>query len=119
MSSNPSNTNADDTTLRAARLAASLGGASLLAGQIVAVTGASRGIGRAVIRAAAVQGARGVCIHCYGDEETKREARELVADVTWLTGGTCDTVVIEGDIANPAVGKQVRSADSDAAIREI
>ncbi|MER5771383.1 SDR family oxidoreductase [Streptomyces sp. NPDC001985] len=81
---------------------------NFLAGRVVAVTGAGRGIGRAVAIAAAAEGAR-VVVNDYGVSiaggEPSSEVAEAVAGEIVAAGGTA--VAVADDIATMAGGRRV------------
>ncbi|MFF9900423.1 MULTISPECIES: SDR family oxidoreductase [Streptomyces] len=81
---------------------------NFLAGKVVAVTGAGRGIGRAVALAAAAEGAR-VVVNDYGvsvagAEPTSRVA-EAVAEEVAAAGG--EAVAVADDVSTMAGGRRV------------
>ena len=71
---------------------------ALLAGKIVCITGASRGIGRATAVEAANQGASGVVVHYFGDEVTSAETKTLKDEIESVHSH-CKVVLVPGDIA--------------------
>ncbi|GJJ08801.1 hypothetical protein Clacol_003020 [Clathrus columnatus] len=76
----------------------------LLKDKIVAITGSSRGIGRACAIESAKQGAKGLILHYYGDEVTTNEVYALQNQLS-TTG--CNSVIIPGDIANQETSKEI------------
>lgn len=80
---------------------------ALLDGRVVVVTGASRGIGRAIALAAAQSGAS-VVVHYYGDSDTTHEAEELLAEIS--TAGLKPAVKISGDIGEPETAQKIVKA---------
>ncbi|MGV9312860.1 SDR family oxidoreductase [Streptomyces sp. NPDC003691] len=81
---------------------------NFLAGKVVAVTGAGRGIGRAVALAAAAEGAR-VVVNDYGvsvgGSEPASEVAEAVAKEITAAGG--DAVAVADDISTMAGGQRL------------
>ena len=90
---------------------AGIAGSNLLPGKVVAITGASRGIGRACALACAAHGATGVIVHYLGDADTTREAQSLQAELAQLGARA---LLVAGDIADAAVGQSI----ADTAERE-
>jgi L-rhamnose 1-dehydrogenase len=88
-----------------------IAGSNLLPGKVVAITGASRGIGRACALACAAHGATGVVVHYFGDTQTTAEAESLQQELAELGA---KAVLVAGDISDAAVGQAV----ADAAERE-
>ncbi|KDN41324.1 NAD-P-binding protein [Tilletiaria anomala UBC 951] len=94
-----------------------IAGRDLLVGRTLACTGASRGIGRAIVLAAAAQGATGICMHYLGDEETEREASALQQEIEgrWGDGGSegrtgeagTKVVLVKGDIGLEETGQAI------------
>lgn len=76
----------------------------LLKDRIVAITGSSRGIGRACALESVKQGAVGIILHYYGDRETTNEIQDLQHEISQLG---CRSVIIPGDIAHQETAKQV------------
>lgn len=81
----------------------------LLKGKIVVITGSSRGIGRACAVESARQGATGLVLHYYGDQETTDEIRTLQHEVSLLG---CQSIIVPGDIAVQETSREVISIDS-------
>ncbi|WP_052666995.1 SDR family NAD(P)-dependent oxidoreductase [Nitriliruptor alkaliphilus] len=69
-----------------------------LADQVAIVTGASRGIGAAVARAYAAEGAS-VAVACEPRPEPVAQATRIVAE---LTGGGARAIAVASDLADPA-----------------
>lgn len=84
---------------------------SLLQGKVVCVTGASRGIGRATVVESVLQGAFGVTVHYYGDEDTSSEAAILQEEIQGLRPD-CAVVLVPGDISAPETANLVRSTSN-------
>lgn len=84
-----------------------IAGSNLLPGKVVAITGASRGIGRACALACAAHGARGVIVHYFGDATTTTEAQSLQIELAQLGA---NAVLVAGDIADAAVGQSIADA---------
>ena len=82
-------------------------GSNLLPGKVVAITGASRGIGRAIALACAAHGARGILVHYLGDAATTSEAQSLQDELAAL-GATSH--LVPGDISDAAVGQSISDA---------
>lgn len=83
-----------------------IAGFSLLERKIVAITGSSRGIGRAISLAAAAHGAS-LVLHYLGDEETEAEVQTLVDEVEEMGG---KAISVKGDIADERTANEVRVA---------
>ncbi|CAE6388662.1 unnamed protein product [Rhizoctonia solani] len=83
---------------------------SLLAGKVTAITGSSRGIGRACAVEAAKHGAK-LVLHYLGDEATTKEAESLKKEVEALGA---QAVIIPGDIAKQETAVQIVKAAVDA-----
>ncbi|EUC65158.1 3-oxoacyl-(acyl-carrier) reductase [Rhizoctonia solani AG-3 Rhs1AP] len=83
---------------------------SLLAGKVTAITGSSRGIGRACAVEAAKHGAQ-LVLHYLGDEATTKEAESLKKEVEALGA---QAVIIPGDIAKQETAVQIVKAAVDA-----
>lgn len=79
---------------------------SLLSNKVVAITGASRGIGRACAIECAKHGASGLILHYLGDEDTEAEIKSLKAEVE--AGGTAKATLVPGDIGDPKTSAHVR-----------
>lgn len=77
----------------------------LLKDKIVAITGSSRGIGRACALESAKQSAAGLVLHYYGDQETTNEIQALQHEISLLS---CRSVIVPGDIAHQETAKQVK-----------
>lgn len=84
---------------------------ALLAGKVVCITGASRGIGRACASESAKHGAAGLILHYLGDSETTREAQELQGTIM-SEHSQCRVVIVAGDIADPKTSTQVSEYDA-------
>lgn len=84
-----------------------IAGSNLLPGKVVAITGASRGIGRACALACAAHGAKAIIVHYFGDDETTAEAHSLQIELSKLGA---DPVLVAGDIADAAVGQRIADA---------
>ncbi|KZS96003.1 NAD(P)-binding protein [Sistotremastrum niveocremeum HHB9708] len=78
---------------------------ALLNCKIVAITGSSRGIGKAAALKCAEQGAAGMVLHYYGDEATSEEVLSLEDEITKKY--RCDIVSVPGDIADPATSTNI------------
>ncbi len=74
-----------------------------MTGRTASVTGARRGIGRAIALAFAAQGAR-VAVHHAGGEEESRDADSVVAEIV-RGGGT--TLPFAADFAAPGEGARL------------
>jgi len=81
-----------------------IAGSNLLPGKVVAITGASRGIGRACALACAAHGAKGIIVHYFGDKETTAEAQTLAGELMQLGA---QPVIVPGDISDPSVGRAI------------
>ncbi|TKY86751.1 hypothetical protein EX895_004391 [Sporisorium graminicola] len=88
-----------------------IAGSNLLPGKIVAITGASRGIGRACALACAAHGAKGIVIHYLGDADTTTEAHSLQTELSALGA---DAILVSGDISDAAVGQSIANAAETA-----
>jgi len=77
---------------------------TLLTSKVVVVTGASRGIGRAIALSASQSGAR-VVVHYFGDDATTKEAEELIKEIEQGGG---QAVKVAGDIAKAETAALVR-----------
>ncbi|KAI3493230.1 hypothetical protein L1887_42070 [Cichorium endivia] len=84
-----------------------IAGSNLLPGKVVAITGASRGIGRACALACAAHGATGIVVHYFGDAQTTAEAESLQQELAELGA---KAVLVAGDISDAAVGQAVADA---------
>ena len=71
-----------------------------------AITGASRGIGRATALEFAKHGASGLILHYLGDEVTKAEIASLEDEVHGLNT-SCKTIAVGGDIAVRGTSLQI------------
>ena len=80
---------------------------SLLAGKVVCITGASRGIGRACAVECAKHGTTGLALHYLGDKETTEEIETLKKEIE-TTYTHAKVEVIPGDIADPETSTKVR-----------
>ena len=79
---------------------------SLLAGKVVCITGASRGIGRACAVESAKYGATGLILHYYGDSETENEINALKQEVE-KDYPHSKVATVPGDIADPKTSVKV------------
>ncbi|THH11215.1 hypothetical protein EW145_g798 [Phellinidium pouzarii] len=80
--------------------------AQLLPAKVVCITGASRGIGRATALEVAKQGATGLILHYFGDEETTEEIHSLKRDLERFYP-VCKVIAIPGDIAKRETSLQI------------
>lgn len=78
----------------------------LLTNKVVAITGSSRGIGRACALESAKQGAGGLVLHYLGDASTTDEVKTLQNEIA-ETHGTL-TIVVAGDISVQDTSASVR-----------
>lgn len=83
----------------------------LVAGKIVAITGASRGIGRACAIEFAKYGATGLVLHFLGDAETEAEIMSLKEQ---LESDTLKIVTVAGDIASKRTSEEIVQAGVSA-----
>ncbi|KAG7099092.1 hypothetical protein E1B28_000966 [Marasmius oreades] len=83
---------------------------TIVAGKIVVITGASRGIGSGCAREFAKYGAAGLLLHYYGDSVTTVEIQSLKAEIESSTGSGCKVVTIPGDIGDPATATKITTA---------
>ncbi|EJD54161.1 short-chain dehydrogenase/reductase sdr [Auricularia subglabra TFB-10046 SS5] len=83
---------------------------NLLQDKVLVVTGASRGIGRAIALAAAQSGAN-VVVHYLGDEPTTQEADTLLDEIT---AAGRSAVKVPGDISLPETSTKIVKAAVDA-----
>jgi L-rhamnose 1-dehydrogenase len=82
----------------------------LLEGQVVIVTGGSRGIGRAVAIECARHGAD-VIVNYWGENDMRYGRPSAAAQVVEeIVGLGRRAVAVEGDVANPATGQQLVEA---------
>ncbi|PWN54391.1 NAD(P)-binding protein [Violaceomyces palustris] len=89
-----------------ARVKPGIVGQGLLPGKFVAITGASRGIGKACALACAAHGAKGILVHYLGDEETTREADSLAEELKQLGA---EVALVPGDISDQRTGETIAS----------
>jgi L-rhamnose 1-dehydrogenase len=82
---------------------------SLLAGKVVCITGASRGIGRACATEMVRHGATGLILHYFGDADTSEEIVTLREEVL-LINADVKVVYVPGDIADPETSKRASAA---------
>jgi len=78
---------------------------SLLKNKIVALTGSSRGIGRACALESAKQGAKGLILHYLGDAATTTEIESLRAEVALIHGA--ETIAVGGDIGEQETSTRI------------
>lgn len=81
-----------------------IAGSNLLPGKVVAITGASRGIGRACAIACAAHGAKGVIVHYLGDAATTLEAESLQTELARLGA---KAMLVPGDISSSNTGQAI------------
>lgn len=74
---------------------------------MVAITGASRSIGRACALACAAHGARAIIVHYFGNAETTSEAQTLQSELQSLGA---QSILVPGDISDSAVGQAIADA---------
>jgi L-rhamnose 1-dehydrogenase len=77
----------------------------LLLNKVVAITGSSKGIGRACAHESAKQGVRGLILHYLGDETSTHDVKTLESEITQLYG--TKSVIIDGDIAQQETSARV------------
>ncbi len=80
---------------------------TLLAGKVVCITGASRGIGRACAIQSAKYGATGLILHYYGDSETESEVNVLKQEIEKEYPHS-KVVAVPGDIADSKTSAKVK-----------
>lgn len=78
---------------------------ALATGKIICITGSSRGIGRACAMEFSKQGAFGLILHYYGDEETNQEVKTLQESIQ--NSSQTKTLTVPGDIADPETSKKI------------
>ncbi|KAF8523083.1 NAD(P)-binding protein [Hysterangium stoloniferum] len=77
----------------------------LLLNKVVAITGSSKGIGRACAHESAKQGARGLVLHYFGDKASTNDVKTLESDITKLYA--TKVVIVDGDIAQQETSARV------------
>lgn len=78
---------------------------TLLENKVVAITGSSRGIGRACALESAKQGARGIVLHFLGDTPTTDEVKTLQSEIAQTSGAL--TIAVAGDIGQQETSNRV------------
>lgn len=79
---------------------------ALLSNKVVAITGSSRGIGRACALESAKQGAKGLILHYLGDASTTDEVQTLQTKIAETYGAF--TITVAGDIGDQDTSTRVR-----------
>lgn len=79
---------------------------ALLSDKVVAITGSSRGIGRACALESAKHGAKAIVLHYLGDTDTINDVKTLQSEIAKTYGAL--TVIVAGDIGEPDTSARVR-----------
>jgi L-rhamnose 1-dehydrogenase len=79
---------------------------ALLENKVVAITGSSRGIGRACALESAKQGSKAIILHFLGDTPTADEVKALQSEIAQTYGAL--TIAVAGDIGQQETSIRVR-----------